>query len=356
MGGNAGVALVSDRRFQVDPEDYSWIGDEADERSSGHRPRTKKRPEHKDATPGLVIAVDRGRYRVHPDGSAETEAVVTTRARELRKDSIVVGDRVDVVGDVSGDEGTLGRIVRIHPRTTILRRSADDSDTVERVIVANVDQLVMVVAAADPEPRPRLIDRYLVAAFDQGIDPLLVITKVDLADPTPLIDYVAPLGVRCIAVSPESENGLDELRDALVGKTSVLVGHSGVGKSTLVNRLVPGTDRAVGDVNVHTGRGRHTSSSSVGLPIGGGWIIDTPGVRSFGLGHVSRDTIEKAFVDLEPFLSGCPKACSHGWDQPDCGVTIAARDNILDPRLEARATSLRLLLGHPRDVDHETGL
>ena len=353
MGGDGGVRPVSDRRFQVNPEDYSWIGDDADDDRTSGRPRSKKRPQHGDAVPGLVIGVDRGRYRVHLDGTEDTPAIVSTRAKELRKDAIVVGDRVDVVGDTTGDAGTLSRIVRVHPRRNVLRRSADDTDTVERVIVANVDQLVMVVAAADPEPRPRLIDRYLVAAFDQGIDPVLVVTKTDLADPRWLIDYVGPLGVDCHAISPDDETGFSTFRAALAGKTSVLVGHSGVGKSTLVNRLLPGTDRAVGDVNVHTGRGRHTSSSSVALPIGGGWIIDTPGVRSFGLGHVNRDTIERAFFDLEPALSQCQRACQHGWDQSDCGLSVSAHQGTLDERLKARATSLRLLLGHGSGTDDE---
>ena len=353
MGSDGGVYPVSDRRFQVDPEDYSWIGDDAEDAQSGVRPRSKKRPQHGDAVVGLVVAVDRGRYRIHLEDTDNTNAIVTTRAKELRKESIVVGDRVDVVGDTSGDEGTLGRIVRIHPRRNVLRRSADDTDTVERVIVANVDQLVMVVAAADPEPRPRLIDRYLVAAFDQDIDPVLVVTKTDLADPQMLIDYVTPLGVSCHTVAEGDDTGFRALRDALVGKTSVLVGHSGVGKSTLVNRLVPGTDRAVGVVNVHTGRGRHTSSSSVALPIGGGWIVDTPGVRSFGLGHVSKDTIERAFFDLQPALSLCQRACQHGWEQSDCGLSVAIREGTLDERLQARATSLRLLLGHGSGHDDE---
>src|SRR5690606_3686862 len=128
------------------------------------------------------------------DGDGE-RVVTATRAKELRKQAIVTGDRVDVVGDTSGDEGSLGRIVRIQPRTTLLRRSADDSDEVERIIVANADQLLIVVAAANPEPRPRLVDRYLVAAYDAGIAPIMVITKTDLADPGPFLQNFEALAI-----------------------------------------------------------------------------------------------------------------------------------------------------------------
>ena len=132
----------------------------------GSRPRTRIRPAHEDAVPGLVIAVDRGRMTVRVAGPEGPVDVTTMRARELGKHGVVVGDRVRVVGDTSGRTDSLARIVTIQERTTSLRRTADDDDPVERVIVANADQLVVVAALADPEPRPRLIDRALVAAFD----------------------------------------------------------------------------------------------------------------------------------------------------------------------------------------------
>jgi len=337
---------MSTDRFRVDPDDYLWMDDDQD--SEGlNRPRSKKRPEHSDAKPGLVIGVDRGRFRVHIDGTDPEAHTFATRARELRRESIVVGDLVDVVGDTSGADGSLSRIVRVTPRRNVLRRSADDSDQVERVIVANADQLMMVVAAAHPEPRLRLIDRYIVAALDAGIEPVLVVTKTDLASADALVEHVSPLSIRHFTVSPEGgQADIDRVIDGLRGKMSVLVGHSGVGKSTLVNRLVPDAYRAVGDVNAHTGRGRHTSSSSVALRIDGGWIVDTPGVRSFGLGHVTAERIQAGFEDLSGFLTSCPKACRHGLDQADCGLVLAEEAGALTDRLRARAASLRLLLGH----------
>lgn len=313
----------------------------------GNRPRTKTRPEHGDSIIGRILAVDRGRYTVLADEDGpEERTLTTTRARDLRDQAIVTGDRVDLVGDTTGDEGSLARIVRIRPRTTLLRRSADDTDEVERIIVANADQLMIVVAAADPEPRPRLVDRYLVAAYDAGIAPLMVITKTDLRDPTEFLANFAGLDIPVIRSGQSAEGidrrALDELAPRLAGHSTVAVGHSGVGKSTLVNALVPGTDRAVGVVNAVTGRGRHTSSSTVSLRVpSGGWIIDTPGVRSFGLGHVNPANILGSFSDLLEVAADCPRGCTHRPDAPDC----ALNDAVADGRLPAeRVDSLQRLL------------
>lgn len=286
----------------------------------GNRARTKIRPEHSDAVTGRVLTVDRGRYSVLVgEGTPEEHEATASRASELRKKPIVTGDRVDLVGDTTGDEGSLSRIVRIQPRVTILRRSADDSDEVERIIVANADQMLIVVAAANPEPRSRLVDRYLVAAFDAGIAPILCITKTDLADPTPFLANFAGLDIR-IVTSGESAMPTKEIRTLLSGHTTVAVGHSGVGKSTLVNALVPDANRAIGRVNTVTGRGRHTSSSTISYRVGDGWIIDTPGVRSFGLGHVNPDNILGSFTDLAELSRDCPRGCTHLPDAPDCAI------------------------------------
>ncbi|MGA0568864.1 ribosome small subunit-dependent GTPase A [Rathayibacter sp. KR2-224] len=335
----------------------------------GSRPRTKTRPEHEDAVVARVLGVDRGRYTVLVDeGGPKEHEAVAARASELRKQAIVTGDRVDVVGETSGDQGTLARIVRVGERTTLLRRSADDTDAVERVIVANADQMLIVVAAANPEPRTRLVDRYLVAAYDAGIAPLLCVTKTDLADPSEFLENFAGLdlpvflsssaGARdhvrgvaeTIAQTTASASGmpLDALRRALAKHDTVAVGHSGVGKSTLVNALVPGADRAIGHVNEVTGRGRHTSSSTVSLRLrtsfGDGWIIDTPGVRSFGLGHVDPANILRAFTDLAAIAENCPRGCTHLPDSPDCAIIDAVNAGVLGERGHARLDSLQRLL------------
>ncbi len=159
----------------------------------GNRPRTNIRPKHEEAVEGMVVTVDRGRLTC----LVEDRVVMAVKARELGRKAAVVGDRVGIIGDLSGDKDTLARIIRIEPRTSVLRRTADDDDPYERVVVANADQLAIVTALADPEPRPRLMgDRCLVAAYDGGLDPLLVLTKSDLASPDELLEMYGALGVR----------------------------------------------------------------------------------------------------------------------------------------------------------------
>src|SRR5690606_18874527 len=222
-----------------------------------------------------------------------------------------------------------------------LRRTADDDDPVERVIVSNADQLVVVAALADPEPRPRLIDRALVAAYDAGMAPLLCLTKADLADPETLMSTYRSLGVPWVVT--ERGGDLGPLLERLRGRTSVLVGHSGVGKSTLVNALVPDAHREVGHVNVVTGRGRHTSTSAylMALPDEAGWIIDTPGIRSFGLAHVDPERLIEAFPDLDEMTEECPRGCSHGETEPECQLDDALAEGVVDPD---RVESFRRLL------------
>lgn len=283
----------------------------------------------------MVIAVDRGRYTCLV-GDVDVTAM---RARELGRKSVVVGDRVALVGDVSAVTGSLARIVRVEPRTTVLRRTADDDDPYERVVVANADQLVIVTALADPPPRTGLIDRCLVAAYAGGLKPLLCLTKSDLASPDELLSAYAALDLS--AVTTRRGEDPAALRDRLVGRTSVLVGHSGVGKSTLVNVLVPDAARAVGVVSA-VGKGRHTSSSAVALPMpGGGWVIDTPGLRSFGLAHVRPGDLLGGFDDLVEGTDKCPRGCDHSGHDVQCALDAWVAQGHAEP---ARLASYRRLL------------
>jgi len=291
------------------------------------RPRTKDRPAYEDATEASVVAVDRGRYHCLLKDEAAT--VIATKARQLGRTGVIVGDDVRLVGDTSGAEGTLARIVSVGERATVLRRTADDDDPYERPIVANADQLAIVTALADPPPRPGMVDRILVAAYDGGLAPLLLLTKADLGSPPDLLAIYEPLGVRTLTLRPGAD--ILPLRTALAGHRTVLVGHSGVGKSTLVNALIPDADRATGEVNDVTGRGRHTSTSAVALelPAPGGWVIDTPGIRSFGLSHVTVGSVVAAFSDLDEIAEDCPRGCTHDSEAIDCAFDAAVADGRL---------------------------
>lgn len=314
----------------------------------GTRPRTKRRPTHTDARIARVIAVDRGRYTVLVGEDTDDEhTAVAARARELHRTAVVTGDQARVVGDTSGADGTLARIVGLEARATLLRRSADDTDQVERVIVAGADQMLVVVAAADPTPRERLVDRYLVAALDAGIRPLLVVTKTDLADPSAFVRRFSGVDMPVFESAP-GRLPTQALAPVLAGHSTVAVGHSGVGKSTLVNALIPDAGRATGHVNAVTGRGRHTSSSTVALRYRGtsgrGWLIDTPGVRSFGLGHVDPANILAAFTELAEAARDCPRGCTHLPDAPDCALAAAVAAGSLGPDAAGRLDSLQRLL------------
>lgn len=313
----------------------------------GTRPRTKDRPAHDDAEFGMVVTKDRGRWGVVLDG--REDPIVTMRAREMGRTPVEVGDRVGVVGDTSGREGTLARIVKLEERTSVLRRTADDTDPYERIVVANAEQLLIVTAVADPPPRSGFVERALVAAFVGNVRPVLCLTKSDLADPAPFAAEFADLDVPVVIAGVDDP--LDPVTELVSGKVTALVGHSGVGKSTLVNRLVPDAYRETGEVS-GVGKGRHTSTQSVALRLpgeDGGWIIDTPGIRSFGLAHVDDDTVIRVFDDLASAAENCPRGCTHLGPpaDPECALDDLEPDTASARRRDA----VRKLLEALRSVE-----
>jgi ribosome biogenesis GTPase / thiamine phosphate phosphatase len=223
---------------------------------------------------------------------------------------VVPGDQVSVMnGSVSG----------IAPRRTILTRTDPVNERRERVIVANVDRMVIVAAITNPPLRTGLIDRYMIAAARGGIQPILCINKIDIsADMSAVAGYEIPI-VRC---STKTGEGIDELRDRLAGSVAVLTGHSGVGKSSLLNSLTDENQARVGILSEETGKGRHTTTASRLYHLkNGARIIDTPGIREFGLGPVSLEELKAAF----PEFSGerCRfKDCTHK-EEPDCAIREA---------------------------------
>ncbi|MFT8394552.1 ribosome small subunit-dependent GTPase A [Propionibacterium sp.] len=328
-------------------------------RPSRHsRPRTKERPDYSDAPSGRVIGVDRGRYRVLLEGREYTHELTATKSRRIGRKGVIVGDVVRLTGDTSGRKDTLGRIVEVEPRRTVLNRTADDTDPTERPIVANADQLMMVASLADPPARPGMIDRVLVAGYVAAVAPIICLTKSDLTDPAPITELYEPLGVPIVICEPGSD--LSELKSMLASKVTVLVGHSGVGKSTLINRLVPDAERRTGHVNDVTGKGRQTSTSVVALRLPAlegriadpGWVIDTPGVRSFGLSNVSPEAILAGFTDLAEFVADCPRGCNHHAGAPECGLDAALAGGELSPE---RLVSFRRILDAVDRPAYENG-
>ena len=289
----------------------------------------------------MVVTVDRGRFTALVD----ERPVSATKARHLGRTGVIVGDRVKVVGDTSGAEGTLARIVEVAERETVLRRTADDDDPYERPIVANADQLVIVTALADPPPRTGMIDRILVAGFDAGIAPLLCLTKADLASPA---DAGRP-------VRAPRRAGPGHLARRGPGSAAGVAGRS----SQRLRRPLRGGQVDPGqrpDPRRRRGPSARSTRSPgaagtpparrlrCGCPVSrdGSWVIDTPGVRSFGLSHVSRDRIVAAFADLAAITADCPRGCSHEADAPECALDVAVADGRLAP---VRLESFRRMLG-----------
>ena len=331
--------------------------------TKGSRPRTKRRPDYSARPLGRVVAVDRGRFAVSTSSGPLLQAV---KAREIPRGAVVIGDFVRLTGDLSGRVDTLARIAHVEERTNVLRRSLEEAEDGrgEKIIVANTDLMVIVTASANPTPRVGMVERCLVAAREAGIPALLCMTKTDLADPGDFTALFDSFDLEIVTANLVTGDGLDKIATLLKGHFSVLIGHSGVGKSTLINALIPGLGRSVGEVNVATGKGRHTSTSSVALELPkGGWLVDTPGVRSFGLAHADVEDVLAVFPDLVAVTEFCLPNCTHTSSEVSCALDewVAqagpfaengeADDSLLAPQRRAGivARARTLIAGLPQD-------
>jgi ribosome biogenesis GTPase len=266
---------------------------------------------------------------------------------------VVAGDRVLVELQTASGAPAEGVVEAVLPRSSLLARVAPDDKTGRvHVLAANIDRLVIVAALADPPLRPGLIDRFLVEAARQELPPLVVLNKVDLegtadAEGRPLtralLDPYRAAGLAVLETSCATGEGIDALRARLVTGTSLVVGHSGVGKSSLINAAIPGSRQAVGDVASYHGRGRHTTTSSrlVRLPGTGGWLVDSPGLREFGLDDVPPSDLARLFPGFGSWPDECRFSDCRHRAEPACAVLAAIERGELSR--ERHETYLRVL-------------
>ena len=250
---------------------------------------------------------------------------------------LAVGDAVRIEPGAHGDWA----IVEILPRRSKLARRAPGGAHGERILAANVDQVVVVFAATKPEPHPRMLDRFLVIAEANELPSLVVINKIELADrraTEKMFSPYAAAGYPVHYVSVKSRIGLEPLHDAFAGRVSVLTGPSGVGKSSLLNATFPGANLRVGEISESVQKGRHTTVGAVMLPLPAdqGFVVDTPGLREVGLWSIPSDRLDHCFPEFRPHLDACRFGdCVHV-REPDCGVREAvARGEIPAARYES---------------------
>lgn len=253
--------------------------------------------------------------------------LIRTLARDGRN-ATVAGDRVQI-RQTSETEGV---IERVESRTRVVSRG---SGRFEHVIVANIDQAVIVASAADPAFKPGLVDRFLVSAAKGGVEAIVCVNKVDLIDPTslqPIVGVYARMGYTVVMTSTKNGQGINELRRLLQGRESVLTGQSGVGKSTLINAIDDRLNLKTAEVSDDSGKGRHTTRVAELKPLtGGGWIVDTPGIRQLELWNVQSEEVEGYFREFAPFLVQCRfPNCTHTHETP-CGIKSAVASGQISP-------------------------
>ena len=280
---------------------------------------------------GTVLASIGGVYQVELDSGNVVDSSLRGRLKLEQRtgDRVVVGDRVHVQRQDDGEH----TIEAVDERRSLLARSAPGKNHRRaKVIVANIDQVVAVFAAALPEPRLRMLDRFLVLAEANALPAAIILNKSDLADARPALRPYIDAGYPVLFTSVKQRAGLDQVRDRLCGHWSVLTGPSGVGKSSLLNVIQPGLGLAVGDVSETAQKGRHTTVSARLIRLDcGGYVADTPGLRELGLWGVDSDTLPACFPEFRLRRDDCRfgHSCSHS-HEPDCAVRAAVSAGEID--------------------------
>ena len=292
-----------------------------------------------------TIATVVSRFGKQVDLQDENEPGTILRCHQRANiDSLVAGDRVVWQREASG-----GVVLARLERRGVLHRP--DASGKPRAVAANLDRIVVVVAA-QPQPHANLLDRYLVAAADAGIDAMIVLNKIDLArrETEAVGRLLAPyrdIGYEVLGVSARTGQGMQELKTRLAARASAIVGQSGVGKSSLVAALLPHEEIRVGELSESVSKGRHTTSASRLYRLeSGGALIDSPGIREFGLGHIEAEALAAGFREFRPFLGQCRfRDCCHT-DEPGCAIREAAgRGEISEARLASYLQILAEMLG-----------
>jgi len=369
-----GASNNKGRRRRPPPQPWQWIEEETlpsvekfsrrssnsleewveillkEEESQRLENRSADAPE--DARNGLVIETMAGRCRVLLSSGEELHCRLRDDLASTQRTDLAVGDRVLLS---TFDDSELGVVETVLPRRTTLSRPDPSGKKVEgkileRVIVANVDRVVIVASVKNPPLRPRLLDRYLIAIERGGARPIICLNKTDLL-PSPAdigreVERIQPfraLGIDTVTCSATRSEGLQPLRTLLQGMTSVLVGHSGVGKSSLINRLLPKLQIHTQSVNDVTGRGRHSTTASTLYVLDPDTrIIDTPGIREFGLMKVSPRDLRWYFHEFDDYAGGCHFSdCTH-LHEPKCAVKSAVENGCIP---EIRFDTYRRLMG-----------
>lgn len=277
----------------------------------------------------VVLSGTGGVWTVLAESGERHDAALRGRLKQDGNVKLAVGDRVTVDRDERDERDAAWAITEIHPRRSKLARRAPSGARGERIVAANVDQVVVVFAVAKPEPHVRMLDRFLIIAEGNDIAARIVLNKVELVEPA-VVDAIAEpyerAGYTVHRTSVKKPTGLAELHDTLAGKTSAFTGPSGVGKSSLLNALFPGLELKTAEISESVNKGRHTTVGAVLIPLAdprGGFVVDTPGLREVGLWGLPPEHLDHCFPEFRPLLGNCKfQDCSHV-HEPHCSVRTA---------------------------------